>query len=306
MLIQDLQVVLKVAEFKSITGAAESLDMSTATASAAVKRVERTLGVELFIRTTRQLRLSAAGERYLPNCEQALEMLSKAEQGVKDDLDIVDGEIRLAVPSDLGRTIVLPWLDEFMAEHSGVSLKLHVSDSNIDFYRDPVDIALRYGSMDDSSLYGFKICDVPGVLCASPDYLKRNGVPKKLDEVTEHNALLYQVHDVIHDTWEFVRNGEHTKIKVSGNRATNDAELVRRWCVAGKGFAAKSILDMSQDLFDKKLQVVLPEYRLKCKELWLVCPSRQSITPAMRILRDTLKENCEMILKQLEDRNILG
>ena len=306
MLIQDLQVVLKVAEFKSITGAAESLDMSTATASAAVKRVERTLGVELFIRTTRQLRLSAAGERYLPNCEQALEMLSKAEQGVKDDLDIVDGEIRLAVPSDLGRTIVLPWLDEFMAEHSGVSLKLHVSDSNIDFYRDPVDIALRYGSMDDSSLYGFKICDVPGVLCASPDYLKRNGIPKNLDEVTEHNALLYQVHDVIHDTWEFVRNGEHTKIKVSGDRATNDAELVRRWCVAGKGFAAKSILDMSQDLFDKKLQVVLPEYRLKCKELWLVCPSRQSITPAMRILRDTLKENCEMILKQLEDRSILG
>ena len=93
MLLEDLQVALKVAEFRSITAAAASLDMRKATASAALKRVESALGVELFIRTTRQLRLSSAGERYIPQCEQALIMLDQARQNLKDDLDIVDGEL---------------------------------------------------------------------------------------------------------------------------------------------------------------------------------------------------------------------
>ena len=96
MLLEDLQVVLKVAEFRSITAAATSLDMRTATASAALKRVERALGAELFVRTTRQLRLSSTGERYIPQCEQALLMLDLAKQNMKDDLDIVDGELRIS------------------------------------------------------------------------------------------------------------------------------------------------------------------------------------------------------------------
>ena len=123
MYLQDLQVILKVAEFRNITAAAANLDMRTATASAALKRVESVLGVELFIRTTRQLRLSSAGERYIPQCEQALLMLDQARQNMKDDLDIVDGELRIALSSDLGRNLVTPWLDEFMETHTNVSLR---------------------------------------------------------------------------------------------------------------------------------------------------------------------------------------
>ena len=305
MLLEDLNIILKVAEFRSITAAAESLDMRTATASAAIKRVERSLGVDLFIRTTRHLRLSAAGERYIPNCEQALQMLSLAKQNVKDDLDIVDGELRISAPSDLGRHLILPWLDEFMNAHSGVSLKLHVSDSNIDFYRDPVDIALRYGSPTDSNLYGFKICNVPRVLCATQAYLDEHGTPKHPNDLTTHNALLYQLHDIVHDVWEFSHQDEVIKIKMNSNRAANDAELVRRWCVAGKGVSAKSVLDMSHDLLADRVVQLLPEYEPQKTELWLVCPSRQSITPAVRLLRDYLKEQCAQLLNQLiENGNI--
>ena len=178
MVLEDLQVVLKVAEFRSITAAAANLDMRTSTASAALKRVESALGVELFIRTTRHLRLSSAGEKYIPQCEQALLMLDQARQNMKDDLDIVDGELRIALSSDLGRNLVTPWLDEFMETYPNVSLKLNISDSNIDFYRDSVDIALRYGSPSDANLYGFKICSVPGLLCATQKYLDKNGTPK--------------------------------------------------------------------------------------------------------------------------------
>jgi DNA-binding transcriptional LysR family regulator len=305
MLLEDLNVILKVAEFRSITAAAESLDMRTATASAAIKRVERALGVELFIRTTRSLRLSVAGERYIPNCEQALQMLNIAKQNVKDDLEIIDGELRISIPSDLGRNLVLPWLDEFMEEHTGVSVKLHISDSNIDFYRDPVDIALRYGSPNDANLYGFKICNVPRVICATPEYLEKHGVPKHPNDLTRYNGLLYQLHDIVHDVWEFSYKSESIKVKMKSNRVSNDAELVRRWCVSGKGIAVKSSLDMSHDLLSNQLVTLLTEFAPKPTELWIICPSRQTITPAVRLLREHLKIKCTDVFSQLINKGIL-
>jgi len=305
MLLEDLQVVLKVAEFHSITAAAANLDMRTATASAAVKRVESALGVELFIRTTRQLRLSSAGERYVPQCEQALLMLEQAKQKIKGDLDIVDGELRIALSSDLGRNLVTPWLDEFMETHPNVSLKLNISDSIIDFYRDSVDIALRYGSPNDANLYGFKICNVPVLLCASQEYLDKNGTPKHPDDLPSHNGLFYQLYDIIHDVWEFEHRGTEYKIKMSGNRASNDGDLVRRWCVAGKGLAVKSCLDMSTDLLSGNVISLMPEFKPTPTELWLICPSRQLITPAVRLLRDTFKKKSTDILNQLIEKGVL-
>ena len=305
MLLEDLQVVLKVAEFRSITAAAANLDMLTATASVALKRVEAALGVELFIRTTRRLRLSSAGERYIPQCEQAMLMLDQAKLKIKDDLDIVDGELRIAVSSDLGRNLVTPWLDEFIETYPKVSLKLNISDSAIDFYRDSVDIALRYGSPNEANLYGFKICNVPGVLCATQEYLDKNGTPKHPHDLPSHNGLFYQLNDIVHNVWKFSHGETEYKVKMSGNRASNDGDLVRRWCAAGKGVAVKSCLDMSADLLSGNVVNVIPEFKPRATELWLICPSRQLITPAARLLRDTLKKKSTRILSQLIEKGIL-
>lgn len=302
---EDLKVVLKVAEFRNITAAAASLDLRTATASAALKRVEKALGVELFVRTTRQLRLSSAGEKYLPQCQQALQMLEQARLNIRDDRDQLEGELRIALSSDLGRNRVIPWLDEFMAEHPELTLRVNISDSNIDFYRDSVDVALRYGSPEDANLYGFRISPVPGILAASPGYLERHGYPSHPDELAGHNGLFYQLYDRLHDTWTFHRDGTEYKVKMQGNRASNDGDLVRRWCLVGHGLAAKSCLDLNSELLSGELVSVMPEYRPRASELWLVCPSRQSITPAVRLLRDRLKERCRAILQRLLERGIV-
>ena len=301
----DLQVVLKVAEFQSITAAAASLDMRTATASAALKRAEKALGAELFIRSTRQLRLSSAGERFIPQCRQALAVLEQARQNMIEDMGIVEGELRIAVSSDLGRNLAIPWIDEFMETHPKVSLRAHVSDSNIDFYRDSVDIALRYGSPNDANLYGFKVCNVPGLLCATQGYLDRNGTPGHPHDLASHNGLFYQLYDITHDVWEFTRQEQKYTVKMSGDRASNDGDLVRRWCVDGKGLAVKSCLDMSADLLAGRVVNVMPEFRARTTELWLICPSRQSITPAVRLLRDMFREKCANILERLVERGFL-
>ena len=301
MLLNDLQVVLQVARLKSIRQAALSLDMQTATASAAVKRVENTLGITLFIRSTRNLRLSAAGETHLPQLEQAMGLLEQVRQGAKAHDTELNDELRIAVPSDLGRNVIAGWLDALMAAHPGLKLKLHLSDSNIDFYRDPVDIAIRYGSPKDSSLYGFKLCNVPRVLCASNDYLARYGTPQTPAELSAHNALLYQLHDVVYNNWAFV-TGE--KVSVQGNRIANDADMVRRWCVAGFGAATKSALDMAGELLAGKVRALCLDTPPVPTELWLICPSRQIITPAVRALREHLREQCSELLDKLVTLNI--
>ncbi len=305
MLLQDLKIVLKVAELRSITAAANSLDMQVATASAAIKRVEKHIGNELFIRSTRSLRVAPAGERYIPQCKKAIELLDTAMLDAQEGLDVLGSQIRIAVSSDLGRNIIAAKLDCFLKEHPQILLNINISDSNIDFYRDSIDMALRYGSPTDASMYGFKICNVPRLLCASPDYLKRHGTPNNPEQLQNHNGLFYQLHDVVQNEWRFRHKGEHLKVKLQGNRATNDGDLVRRWCVDGQGFAIKSCLDMADDLINKRVINIMPEYQPTSTELWLVCPSKHSITPTVRLLRDYFRKEAKQLLQQLINHDIV-
>ncbi|WED24447.1 LysR family transcriptional regulator [Vibrio sp. JC009] len=308
MLLEDLQLVLKVAELNSITAAASKLDISTASASTALKRVESALGTKLFIRTTRNLRLSSAGERYLPKCEDALQTLAQAKLQLKADQDIIDGELRVAISSDLGRNVVAPWVSELMQDYPELGIRLNLSDSVTDFYRDSVDVALRYvsaGALDDQYLYGYKICDVPHVLCASPDYLKQYGAPKHPDDLLSHTGVLYQLHDTTHDMWAFSKAKREYKIKMNSKHIANDGDMVRRWCIDGKGLALKSCLDVSADLLSGDLVPVMQDFRPTPTELWLVMPCKQSINPATRLLKEKLKKNCNEFITYLTEKQIL-
>ena len=94
-------------------------------------------------------------------------------------------------------------------------------------------------------------------------------------------------------------------VKMRGNRASNDGDLVRRWCIAGHGMAVKSCLDISDDLLSGRVMNVMPDYTPPVSELWLICPTRQSITPAMRLLRDHLKQQCQSLISAMTKRGIL-
>jgi DNA-binding transcriptional LysR family regulator len=146
---------------------------------------------------------------------------------------------------------------------------------------------------------------VPRLLCATQEYLDKNGTPKHPHDLVSHNGLFYQLQDITHDVWDFSQHGATFKIKMKGNRVSNDGDLVRRWCVAGKGLAVKSGLDMSNDLLSGNVISLMPEFRPTATELWLIFPSRQSITPAARLLRDMLKEKCTGILKKLIEKGIV-
>lgn len=309
MKIADLQVLLKVAELQSITAAANKLDMSSSAASVSLKRIEQELGAQLFVRTTRQLRLTPEGERYLPLCQQALELLQQGQVLIHEEQQSVSGEVRIAVSSEMGRNLMRGLLNKVIAQYPDVTLRLHASDSRVDFYRDGVDVALRALTKDavkDLNLYGFKICNIPHVLCASPNYIEQHGVPSNPEDLPQHNALLYKLYEVVNDGWELYKGDKKYKLKMNSNRAVNDGDIVRRWCVDGVGIAKKSAIDVAQDLLAGRLTRLMPEYKIPLTEMWLVLPSRQLISPAVRIIRDELKLSISDLRTQLINSKIIA
>ncbi|KPV90973.1 HTH-type transcriptional regulator DmlR [Pseudoalteromonas sp. P1-30] len=309
MKIADLQVLLKVAELQSITAAANQLDMSSSAASVSLKRIEQALGAQIFVRTTRQIRLTPEGERYLPLCQQALDLLQQGQVLIHEEQQSISGEVRIAVSSEMGRNLMRVLLNNIMDKHSEVTLRLQASDSRADFYRDGIDVALRALTKEaaqELNLYGFKICNIAHVLCASPEYIKKHGEPLTPDDLLNHNALLYKLYEVVHDGWELYNDNQKYKVKMSSDRAVNDGDIVRRWCVDGTGIAKKSAIDVAEDLLAGRLKRLMPDYKIPLTEMWLVLPSRQLITPAIRLIRDELKHTISQLRKNLIAQGVIN
>jgi DNA-binding transcriptional LysR family regulator len=153
----DLQLFVRTAEAGSLSAAARVLEVSPAVASAALKRLEAQLEVRLFARSTRSLRLTTQGELFLEHARLALQNLEDGRQLLAGSKAGISGPLQLSAPSDFGRNTLLPWLDEFQQAHPQLHLRLLLGDRVSDLFREPVDIALRYGAPEDSSLVALPV-----------------------------------------------------------------------------------------------------------------------------------------------------
>jgi len=294
--LQDLDIFVKTADSGSLSAAARSLDISPAVASAALKRLEAELGAALFIRSTRSLRLTQAGEGFLLRCRQALETLRLGREEMVGS-DALRGDLLLSLPSDLGRNVLLPWLDEFLALHPAVRLRLQLSDRRADVYREPVDVAVRYGELPDSNLVALPLAaDCRRVLCASPDYLARHGAPATPQALAGHGCLCFMLSDYVHDHWRFQRGDESVTVRVDPIRVADDGDAVRRWALAGQGIAFKSQLDAAADLAAGRLQALCPDWLGEPAPLYLICADRRQLSPVVQALRTFLAEKCKALL----------
>lgn len=300
MRFDDLQLFVRAAELGSLSAAARLLDLSPAVASAALKRLEQQLGTRLLARSTRNLRLTAEGEGFLLHARQALGSLEEGRRQLARGKDEVSGVLQLSAPSDFGRNVLLPWLDELQREHPKLSVRLLLGDRNADLFRQAADIALRYGAPEDSSLVALPLCpDNRRVLCAAPSYLARHGEPKDVDQLAQHNCLLYQLGSRVHDHWRFGRGAQETGLTVSGDRFCDDADVVRRWALAGVGIAYKSWLDVAFDVRAGRLRVVLGHLQGEPAPLNLMCTHRAQLGKPVQLLRNLLRERCQALFEQL-------
>lgn len=295
--LDDLKIYVQTADAGSFSEAARQLELTSSFASAAVQRLERELGTRLFVRTTRSLRLSDDGERYLPYAHAALRALDSGNQVLADTQSDIAGSLRLSVPSDFGRNILLPWLDEFQAIHPRLTLHLRISDRAADLVRQPLDAAIRYGTLDDSSLVALPLVpDNRRVLCAAPSYLKGHPTINRPEDLSAHNCLRFFWGEQTFERWRFLTPDGVKNVSVSGDRLSDDAELARRWAVAGQGLVYKSRLDVLPDLLAGRLVEVFPAEYGELAPLNLVCAHRTSLTPAVQVLRDFVKQRCDTLM----------
>ncbi|HCN65758.1 MAG TPA: LysR family transcriptional regulator [Pseudomonas sp.] len=295
----DLQLFVRAADLGSLSAAARVMDLSPAVASAALKRIEAQLGARLLARSTRSLRLTAEGQGFLDYARTALSSLDEGRRLLARGQEQVSGVLQLSAPSDFGRNLLLPWLDAFQREHPQLTVRLLLGDRIADLFRQPVDIALRYGEPEDSSLVALPVAtDNRRVLCASPDYLARRGEPRQLEHLLQHNCLLYMLGTRVHDHWQFNDGKRELGLTVSSDRFSDDADVVRLWAIAGAGIAYKSWLDVAQDVTAGRLKVLLPELTCERAPLNLLCGHRAQLSKPVKLLRDMLIERCAELAGQ--------
>lgn len=299
-ILRELEIFIRTAETGSLSEAARQLDLTPAAASAAVKHLEAGLGVALFIRSTRSLRLTHAGEVFLQHCLPGVQMITDGYHAVLSGGTVLRGMLQISLPSDLGRNSVLPWLDEFQASYPEVKLRLDISDRLADLFSEPVDLALRYGALPDSNMVALPVApDNHRVLCASPAYLAEYGTPTHIDQLPQHNCLCFMLGDYVYDRWRFTQNGQETSVVVSGNRISVDGDAVRRWAVAGHGIAYKSLLDIADDLQTGRLVRLCSDWTADAAPLNLLCASRRQISPLVQALQQFLSKKCSTLLRSV-------
>jgi DNA-binding transcriptional LysR family regulator len=287
----DLALFARTAALGSFSNAAREADLLPGQVSAAIQRLERELDVRLFARSTRSLRLTAEGERYLPYAEEVLSVLREGRERLHGERHALQGTLKITAPSDLGRNVLLPWITQFREQHPKLVLKLFLSDQVTDVFRDSVDIALRYGVARQASYVALPLAEQNRrVLVASPRYLERRGRPRALDELVLHECLPYFLGGRAYDKWAFESNGVRRQVSVKGALLCDDAEIARRWAVDGYGIAYKSWIDVCGDVSEGRLEVLIPDQPGELVPLHLVCPHRRQFSPAVRYLYAALRE----------------
>ena len=185
--LQDLRAFTTVVESGSFNKAADRLGTSSASVSRRISALEKLLGVRLLNRTTRALHLTDSGEQYFADIQNILNALEESGDRLRNKEESIQGNLRLAAPMSFGIQTIAPLLPKFLKQYPDLHIDLQLEDKQTDLYTEGIDLALRIGELDDSSLIATRLCDIGFGFYASPDYLSEFGEPKTLSGLSDHS-----------------------------------------------------------------------------------------------------------------------
>jgi DNA-binding transcriptional LysR family regulator len=286
----EMSIFSKVVGAGSLSAAAKELGMSTAVVSRRLAALESRLGVRLINRTTRSLHLTDEGARYHDACSRLLAEIEEADAAVSAGRAEPRGALRVALPSAFGHLHVAPLVPRFATRYPNVQVALSLSDRNVNVIEEGFDLAIRIADLADSSLAARKLAPNRRVVCASPDYLKRNGTPRTPQELTGHNCLTTNDFTM---TWDYKDpDGEPGAVRVAGRYACDNWEVLREWAVAGLGIALKSTWDVRQQLEDGSLVPLFPGYTFASEvAIYAVYPHRRFLPAKTRAFIEFLADS---------------
>ncbi|MEM6381252.1 MAG: LysR family transcriptional regulator [Pseudomonadota bacterium] len=280
----DLEIFSRVVSAGSMSAAARDMSLSPAVVSKRLRRLEDRLGTRLLQRTTRQIALTEAGKGFYERVVAILASVEEAESFVTRRSAMASGVLKISAPTSFGRIHVAPHLAAFTEANPELTLHLELSDDFVDLVSDGFDVALRIAELNDSTLVARKLAPIHRVLCATPDYIKRNGLPETIEALSDHALLTTRQQD----SWRMEEaNGDALSIKPSSAVITNSNEVIREAVLAGMGIALRSTWDVGPELASGELQIVLPQYRAaRGVGLFSVYPTRRFLPAKVRVFID--------------------
>ena len=283
-----LETFSAVVENGSFTAAAQALGVSKPVVSKHVSLLEQHLGVQLLHRTTRCLHLTQPGEVYASYCSRIMAEVQEAEQSVSALQREPQGILRISAPESLAMSLLLEVLSDFQETHPKLELDIRITGRFVDLVEEGFDVALRVGTLDDSSLIARRLMPCSFQICASPAYLDRHGRPQHPNELAKHNCLIYSQGQNT-DTWFFTDSqGRRLNVKVKGNLHSETGGLLLNAAMNDLGLLMAPSFMVAASLQQGQLQTVLDKYSPTETGLYAVYPYSKRVSKKVRVFVDYL------------------
>lgn len=283
----NMQAFQAVAEGGSFAQAARKLNLANSVVSKRVKDLEDFLGSQLLARTTRKVGLTETGQSYLDYVRKMLDDLAEVESSMRYNTQNPVGSIKLTVPLSFGLQTLAPTLASYLERYPDVSIRTHLSDRRVDLVGEGFDLAIRIGALTDPALIAKKLCPGRRVVCASPAYLKKHGVPKHPADLKNHNCLSY-TNLAEGKSWPFIVDGKKTWQGVRGNFLSDNGDLLHQAALADGGLTMLPTFIIDESLRKNKLEIVLDEFEEKDFDIYVVYPQTKHLSVKIRTLIDHL------------------
>jgi len=283
---EGINEFVAVAETKSFTAAAKKLGISTAQVSRQVSRLETRIATKLFVRTTRQVALTELGTIYYQHCSRVLDGLLEAERAITDLQNKISGKLRISAPVIYGERRLAPHIHDFVIQHNELDVELYLTNRQVNLIDEGFDLVIRLGTLENSSMVAKRLASRTQVVCASPEYIERSGLPVVLHDLSEHNCLKGAT-----DFWRFKDQGKTVNIPVKGNLSCNiglsllDAAL--------KGMGVVQLPDYYVASYIERYQLIplLSEYQVAEEGIWAIYPNNRYLSPKVRLFIDYLSDH---------------
>ena len=297
--IESLRVFIRVVDLGSITSGGRDLRLTPAVASKRIKELETRLGVRLFNRTTRSLSPTEIGKVFYREAKRVIDTLEHAEAKVASFSEAPRGVIRITAPLGAGRRIIAPLVPGFAEAYPGTQIQMRLSDRKVDILADGLDIAFFIGSPSDSNMKLRKIADCDRLICASPAYLERHGVPETPDDLLldTTNCLLLRYPRSPEYFWMLQTGSGTRKLEVSGRFDADDGDVLTDWALAGHGIVNKPRFDVAKHLAAGSLVEILPETPPVSSMFGCLYPHKKLQDPKIRLFVDFIISHCGSILE---------
>jgi len=274
----------------SFAAAARDVGSAPSTLAKSVARLESSLGVKLFHRTTRQVTLTADGERLFHRCERVLAELEDLRADAAGTRAAPSGTLRVDLPIFYGRRFVMPLLAALLREHSALTLEVRMQDSFADLVRDGIDLAVRMGELRDSSLVARRIDSQRLVMVASPSYLQAHGTPRRLEDLAGHRAVAFRMPSSGRSRPWQLRQGRRTlEMQPMHTVQISDTEALGTAARLGMGVCQLPDYIVYDELARGELVELLPSCQPAPMPISAVVPSGRLVPPRVRVLLDALE-----------------